>query len=274
MAGLLKYYTKQASVTSMEASFNMDYDDLLLDAENYARRETEAFYSAVFALMFSQPSPVITPDLRVQITELIDDLIQKIYSYTDGLYRPWYTESFGHLGNSSVDQVNTQYGGFASSAASLRSGAIATGILATIEKTLESTSGELAAASVSDIEKKISHLSNRLAITETNSAVGGIIEATAVASFGTSLLFKRWIAVGDERVRHTHRIAASKKPIPVTQLYLVGDTFMRYPADNQAFGGNVAGEIINCRCRSLVLPKTFTQPNSFSLNSFLVGNTL
>ena len=269
MPGLLRYTTKQASVAMMEATFNSDYDAMLLELETFVQEEAEDEYAQIFALILAN-NGVMSEELRAEVRRRLSRLIETIYKRSEQLYSPWYMESFGHVSSLSTEQVLAVTGASAVSAALSRTSSVVERLIATIEKTIPSTPQ----LPVSDFDQDIKRIARRLALTESDGAVGTIIQFTAVSAFGTAFLYKRWISVGDERVRHTHRIAASKPPIPVTSLYRVGDTFMRFPADPQAFGGNVAAEVINCRCRSLVIPRTSNQPNSFALNSFLLGNSI
>lgn len=56
---------------------------------------------------------------------------------------------------------------------------------------------------------------------------------------------KTWITYGDSRVRKTHR-PLDGKTIPIKSLFIVGDSFMRYPKDTKF--NPKPSEIINCRC--------------------------
>jgi len=264
----LKYYTKQASIEQLEASFNSDYDRLLLALEEYSRDRSIIAYLSIFDILASESDFLINDSARTEIESILTLLIGDIYEGADSLYRPWYSSSFGHLSSSSEEQINAVYGGAARNLARDRAIAIVPALFATIDKRREAVRSLETRDELIDVAEG---MSSRLARTESNGAAGGIIGATAVSMFTDGGLYKRWISVGDERVRLNHREVASRKPIPLNQLYQVGDVLMRYPADPQAFGGNVAGEVVNCRCRSLVLPYTTNQPNSNTLNGFLFG---
>lgn len=56
---------------------------------------------------------------------------------------------------------------------------------------------------------------------------------------------KTWITYGDSRVRKTHR-PLDGKTIPIKELFIVGNSFMRFPKDTSR-GANPK-EYINCRC--------------------------
>lgn len=252
---------KQASVESMEAYFNSDYDHLLVIAEVAAFNKSLIAYDELFTIITGQDFSPESFETRARMEGIMSALIFDIYRTVDGRFNPWYRESFGHLSNNSKQQIDVLYAGAVAELARVRSITIAPRLVDTA-----------IASSTEDVENTVNQLSKRIAVTESNGAAGGIIQATALSMFTEAGLYKRWIATGDERVRNTHRLAASRKPIPLNQLYQVGDVLMKYPADPFAFGGNVAGEVVNCRCRSLVLPFTRTQPNSNSLNTFLFRN--
>jgi len=264
----LKYYTKQASVEQMEASFNSDYDRLLLALEEYSKDQSMIAYLRIFDILSSGTDDLINESARGEIESILFLLISDVYSGADRLYRPWYVSSFGQMSSLSEEQINTVYGGSPEILARNRAIAIVPALMSTIDRRREAI---VLLESQEDILGAVEGMSNRLARTESNGAAGSIIEATATSMFTEGGLYKRWISVGDERVRFNHRSVAAQKPIPINQLYRVGDVLMRFPADPQAFGGNVAGEVVNCRCRSLVMPYSANQPNSNSLNQFLLG---
>lgn len=264
----LKYYTKQASIEQLEASFNSDYDRLLLALEEYSRDRSMIAYLSIFDILANESDLLINDSARGEIESILALLIGDIYEGAERLYRPWYVSSFGQMSSLTEEQVNAVYGGATENLARNRAIAIVPALLATIDKRREAI---ISLDSQEEVVGVADGMSSRLARTESNGAAGGIIEATAVSMFTDGGLYKRWISVGDERVRFTHRETAFRKPIPINQLYRVGDVLMRFPADPQAFGGNVAGETVNCRCRSLVLPYTTNQPNSNTLNGFLLG---
>ena len=55
--------------------------------------------------------------------------------------------------------------------------------------------------------------------------------------------YKTWITMRDNRVRHTHE-RVDDKTIPIDELFLVGNSFMRFPRDELGS----TRERINCRC--------------------------
>jgi len=57
---------------------------------------------------------------------------------------------------------------------------------------------------------------------------------------------KRWLPRLDGRERESHGAMQGKKPIPKEELFIVGDSRMRYPGDSS--NGASAGEVVNCRC--------------------------
>lgn len=56
---------------------------------------------------------------------------------------------------------------------------------------------------------------------------------------------KQWVDIMDKRERKTHREVGGTV-IPIEDVFVVGDSLMRYPKDN--LYGAEAKEIINCRC--------------------------
>ena len=56
---------------------------------------------------------------------------------------------------------------------------------------------------------------------------------------------KTWVTMRDSRVRVTHQ-EIEDKTIPIDELFLVGNSFMRYPRDTK-YGANIR-EILGCRC--------------------------
>lgn len=57
--------------------------------------------------------------------------------------------------------------------------------------------------------------------------------------------YKTWITMRDNRVRHTHTLV-DDRTIPLDELFLVGNSFMRFPRDLE-YGASMR-EIANCRC--------------------------
>ena len=79
----------------------------------------------------------------------------------------------------------------------------------------------------------------RAADTEAQAAYGAAqSEALRLAGF----THKRWVTVGDERVRDSHYLCESQGAIPVDQPFQNG---LRYPGDPDGD----ASEVVNCRCR-------------------------
>ena len=56
---------------------------------------------------------------------------------------------------------------------------------------------------------------------------------------------KTWVTEGDEKVRFTHVLEA-EKTIDIDGLFLVGDSYMRFPKDTMYEPS--ASETVNCRC--------------------------
>ncbi|MFH1602428.1 MAG: phage minor head protein [Pseudomonadota bacterium] len=65
-------------------------------------------------------------------------------------------------------------------------------------------------------------------------------------------LRKRWLATGDSRTRPTHlqaHIRYRDNPIPIAEMFEVGDARMMYPLDPNG----PADETINCRCKGVLV---------------------
>ena len=57
---------------------------------------------------------------------------------------------------------------------------------------------------------------------------------------------KKWVTVGDKKVRHTHR-EVDGKIIPIEETFEVGNTLLRFPGDDE-YDTSDGKEIVNCRC--------------------------
>ena len=56
---------------------------------------------------------------------------------------------------------------------------------------------------------------------------------------------KTWLTMADPFVRRTH-VPLHEKTIPINELFQVGDSFMRFPRDEE-YGAGMK-EIAHCRC--------------------------
>ena len=86
----------------------------------------------------------------------------------------------------------------------------------------------------------------RIARTETTFAMNS---AAMVSSDVSGVVMEKvWYTYRDSKVRDSHR-AMEGKSIPSNDLYeLPSGVKMRFPGDKAATGGNVAGDLVNCRC--------------------------
>lgn len=66
---------------------------------------------------------------------------------------------------------------------------------------------------------------------------------------------KEWVTVGDENVRDSH-VFADSQTRDVSKPFTVEGELLRYPGDT-SLGASV-GNVINCRCSSVVRPDSFT----------------
>lgn len=241
----LEISVKQASPERVEASFNRDYDRIL----SFSERGVLDIFLPSYTDLFEQINRLgpLDPFVRNLAYELFLDSFRRSYYFVGENFSNWYFTSFEGLSEVSPQTLTPLIVGALDAASRSRT-------INRFEGMLDSSARGVESGLSPEI------FADRTALTETNGIAGLSIETTAAAMFGGggSNLFKRWISVGDERVRRTHQIASSKKPIPKDQLYQVGDVLMRFPADPEAFGGNVAGEVINCRCRSMILPISAT----------------
>lgn len=241
---------KNTTVDQMERAFNSEYDSLLALYEASAQDKASEAYAMVLQLHIeAQNNPSRLTELNSRINEILTVLVSDIYNDTATGFGSWYFEAFGHLMSEEIDldTLNAFFASAVANAASNRALVINNRISSTIERRVINSNDPS--------ELSMDGMAGSFARTETNGAAGLGLDEIAGIMFADAILYKRWVTVGDERVRNTHRIAGSMRPIPRNQLYSVGDTFMRFPADPQAFGGNVAGEVINCRCRSLLVPR-------------------
>lgn len=98
-------------------------------------------------------------------------------------------------------------------------------------------------------------MARRVVQTETTAAANNGISISAQNVYGKDNLFKKWIA-GGANIRDTHSTAMSiysKKPIPEDKPYLVGSSYLMFPADTSL--GALAKEVVNCKCISLPIVK-------------------
>lgn len=58
--------------------------------------------------------------------------------------------------------------------------------------------------------------------------------------------YKTWVDMKDKRVRRTHTLVGGKT-IPITDLFSVGNAFMRFPHDYE-MASDFPEELIHCRC--------------------------
>lgn len=86
----------------------------------------------------------------------------------------------------------------------------------------------------------------RIARTETTFAMNS---AAMVSSDVSGVVMEKvWYTYRDSKVRDSHR-AMEGKVIPSNELYeLPSGVRMRFPGDKSATGGNVAADLVNCRC--------------------------
>jgi len=106
--------------------------------------------------------------------------------------------------------------------------------------------------------------SNAIALTETNNSINFAMEtetelaqndpetiaAGAAVGVAVANLQKEWVAVLDSRTRPTH-VAADGQVVGINENFVVGGYQMRFPTDSSL--GAPAGEIVNCRCKSIIV---------------------
>lgn len=80
-----------------------------------------------------------------------------------------------------------------------------------------------------------------IAENESNTALNYKDYQTAINAGYTK---KTWLTERDSRVRKTHKVLESKT-IPINDLFMVGNTFMRFPKDTLM---GESRESVNCRC--------------------------
>lgn len=103
-----------------------------------------------------------------------------------------------------------------------------------------------------------------IALTETNNPINFAMEteaelaindpatvaAATAAGVRLSQAQKEWVAVLDRRTRPTH-VAADGQVVGLNETFNVGGFSMRFPTDGSL--GAPAGEIVNCRCKSVLV---------------------
>lgn len=222
-----------------ERLYNREYDYVLTRTEENNKKIAQDFYKAMFALLASDPEA-----FEVAFNEDFSLLIEDIYNTTYRSFAPWYVSSFSQLSGVESNLV-VELARPSGSDIQARVAAIAFSVRQTILKLGEAK----------DVEAVSDSLASRLSVTETNGVAGLAVASTAQIMFPSSETFKKWITVGDERVRASHLDVGSRKPIRQDELYRVGSSYMRFPSDPQAFGMDVPSQVINCRCRSIILPQ-------------------
>jgi len=102
-----------------------------------------------------------------------------------------------------------------------------------------------------------------LLIARTENAVGSNLGAMAGARASGLVLYKLWIArSGDSRTRDAHAGMIDKAPIPIDDLFLVGNEKMLMPGDSS--NGATAKNICNCRCTVAFIPASEVIPSGLN----------
>jgi uncharacterized protein with gpF-like domain len=106
--------------------------------------------------------------------------------------------------------------------------------------------------------------SKAIALTETNNPINfameteaelaisdpAIIAAATTAGVQINQAKKEWVAVLDRKTRSTH-VQADGQVVALNEPFTVGGFSMRFPTDGSL--GAPAGEIVNCRCKSIMV---------------------
>jgi len=269
----------QAQITRL---FNATYDS---KHDESVRESLPEFQQAYESLM----NRIISDYGRNgQITESIFDKLPLeealIFTYlsTGDRYKQWWATLFGSISERDIPPSDTLSGihfrGVAQSRVNRVSGAMkktaqrrAASIIANYRKENPDKNIEQIADMIldsDDLKNSVDAMTLRTVRTEVNAAANESISYTATAMNGSRNLMKRWETAGDERVRPDHVRVGARKPIPFDALFNVGGTQMRFPSDPEAFGGNVAGQSINCRCRMVVVPLSRTRRFFRGITSF------
>lgn len=128
-----------------------------------------------------------------------------------------------------------------------------------IEEGVQLTEQELAYSSTGIFAKKFSGRESGIIITETQTAAESAkyAEAEVYSGIKPAILggqptenstTKRWLTVGDKRVRPIHRLANGQIK-PLQEPYVVNNQFLMYPGDS--YYGATPDNIANCRCISV-----------------------
>ncbi|MEJ5962805.1 phage minor head protein [Pedobacter immunditicola] len=98
-----------------------------------------------------------------------------------------------------------------------------------------------------------------LLIARTENCVGSNLGAIYSAKSSGLVLYKQWIArSGDSRTRDSHAGMVDSAPIPIDDLFDVGDDKMSQPGDSS--NGAKAKNICNCRCTVAFIPASEVIP--------------
>lgn len=101
------------------------------------------------------------------------------------------------------------------------------------------------------ITATLKHIDDNYYLSDARATVIAVNDANAVCNYEYEQAFKakgykrkRWDAMQDERVRHSH-VMADGQEVGIDEMFSVGTSKMRFPMD---FEYGSANECVNCRC--------------------------
>lgn len=250
--------------------FNATYDNISHDSELAALPEFQQVYQKLMNRIVDEYGKTGTINDSFLDALTLEESLLFVYISTGTRYKDWWSNLFGSISERTTPPSDLMNELHMRQVARKRAERLSTAMRQTARRRASSIIDKVrqenpnsSLTQVADIILRSDELKNsvdamtmRTVRTEVNAAANESIAHTATVMNGANNLLKRWETFGDERVRPTHRVAGTRKPIPFNQLFQVGSTQMRFPSDPEAFGGNVAGEVINCRCRMVVIPRS------------------
>lgn len=250
--------------------FNQTYDREFNDAELNALGEVQPIYERLMRRIFEEYGQ--TGQINDSFIDSLglEEALLFIYISTGQRFKEWWANLFFEISevpNAPSDtfneihmrQVSRNRAGRLTTAMKETARRRASSIIDKLRKDNPDASIQRIADIVlnsDDLKDTVDALTLRTVRTEVNAAANESISHTALAMNSSTNLLKRWETFGDERVRPSHRAVGARKPIPFNQLFQVGGSQMRFPSDPDAFGSDVPSQVINCRCRMVVIPRS------------------
>lgn len=260
---------KKMTQDQLSRLFNYGYDKRFSEAEAMGLDEMQPIYERLIRRMIEEYGRTgqINDNFIDQLS--LEESLIFVYIGVGNRFKEWWADLFSEISENPIPPSDTFNQVHMRQVARRRSGRLSESMRRTARNRAASIIDKIRAENPSEpltriadivlesdeLKNSVDAMTMRTVRTEVNAAANESISHTAMGMNSPRNLMKRWETFGDERVRPTHRAVGSMKPIPFEQLFNVGGVQMRFPSDPQAFGGNVAGEVINCRCRMVVIPR-------------------